>query len=69
MKCFLQGVVEWEPLRKLTADLYFVYQALETEIRRHADHPIVGAIYFSELERQEKLIQDLALYYGEDWQN
>lgn len=69
MKCFLKGIVEWEPFRKLTADLYFVYRAIEVEISRLKNHPIVGLIYFPELERLEKLEQDLAFYYGEDWQN
>jgi heme oxygenase len=69
MKCFLKGIVEWEPFRKLTADLYFVYNTLETEIRRHQEHPIVGKIYFRELERREKLEQDLAYYYSDNWRN
>ncbi|MBD2311305.1 heme oxygenase (biliverdin-producing) [Desertifilum sp. FACHB-1129] len=69
MKCFLKGIVEWEPFRKLTADLYFVYSAMEAEMQRHLDHPVVGLIYFPELERQEKLAQDLAFYYGEDWRD
>ena len=69
MKCFLKGIVEWEPFRKLIADLYFLYTALEEEIRRHKDHPVVSLIYFPELERQEKLGQDLEFYYGENWRN
>lgn len=67
MKCFLKGIVEWEPFRKLTADLYFVYSTLEEEILRHRDHPVVGAMYFPELERREKLANDLAFYYGDNW--
>lgn len=69
MKCVLKGIVEWEPFRKLTADLYFLYSALEEEIRRHRDHPIIGAIYFPELERQAKLEEDLAFYYGDEWRD
>lgn len=69
MKCFLKGIVEREPLRKLFADLYFVYSTLETALKRHADHPIVGPIYFPELNRADQLAQDLAFYYGENWQN
>ncbi|MBD2578252.1 heme oxygenase (biliverdin-producing) [Oscillatoria sp. FACHB-1406] len=67
MKCFLKGIVEREPLRKLFADLYFVYSTLEAELERHIEHPAVGAIYFPELNRKEKLEQDLAYFYGEDW--
>jgi heme oxygenase len=69
MKCFLKGVMERKPFAKLMADLYFVYSTLEAEISRHREHPVVGKIYFPELERQQKLEEDLAFYWGEDWQN
>ncbi|UZQ54822.1 heme oxygenase (biliverdin-producing) [Trichothermofontia sichuanensis B231] len=69
MKCFLKGIVEWEPFRKLIADLYFVYRALEAEMRRHQNHPVVGPMYFPELEREANLAKDLAFYYGDNWQN
>ncbi len=68
MKCFLKGIVEREPLRKLFADLYFVYNALETAFQSHASHPIIGSVYFPELNRLENLSRDLAFYYGENWQ-
>ena len=65
MKCFLKGIVEKEPFRKLLANLYFVYSTLEAEILRHRNHPVVGLIYFPELNRQASLEKDLAFYYGE----
>lgn len=68
MKCFLKGIVAREAFRKLLANLYFVYSTLETELLRHRDHPIVGLIYFPELNRQANLEQDLAFYYGDHWQ-
>lgn len=67
MKCFLKGIVEREPLRKLLANLYFVYQALEEELQRHHNDAIVGSIYFPELNRTANLERDLAFYYGENW--
>ncbi len=67
MKCFLKGIVEQEPFRKLLANLYLVYSALETEFQRHTDHPIVGKMYFPELNRTANLERDLAFYYGENW--
>lgn len=67
MKCFLKGIVEREPFRKLLANLYWVYQALESELRRHQKDAIVGQIYFPELNRTENLERDLAFYYGENW--
>ncbi|OLP16893.1 heme oxygenase [Leptolyngbya sp. 'hensonii'] len=67
MKCFLKGIVERVPFRKLLADLYFVYSALEEEFKRHQEHAIVGQLYFPELNRKANLERDLAFYYGEDW--
>lgn len=67
MKCFIKGIVEREPLRKLFADLYFVYSALETALQNHVNHPIIGTLYFPELNRTENLAGDLAFYYGENW--
>jgi heme oxygenase (biliverdin-producing, ferredoxin) len=67
MKCFLKGIVELEPFRKLLANLYLVYNTLETEMRRHLDDPIVGALYFPALNRTANLERDLAYYYGENW--
>lgn len=69
MKCFLKGIVEREPFRKLTANLYFVYSALEEELQRHHNNPVVSAIYFPELNRKGKLEEDLAFYYGENWRD
>ncbi|MEG3929110.1 MULTISPECIES: heme oxygenase (biliverdin-producing) [unclassified Microcoleus] len=67
MKCFMKGIVEREPLRKLFADLYFVYSALETALQSHVNHPIIGTLYFPELNRTENLACDLAFYYGANW--
>ncbi|BBC22362.1 heme oxygenase (biliverdin-producing) [Pseudanabaena sp. ABRG5-3] len=69
MKCFLKGIVETVPFRKLLANLYLVYSTLEEEFRRHQQHPIVGKLYFQELNRQQNLEQDLAFYYGENWRS
>lgn len=69
MKCFLKGIVEREPFRKLVANLYFVYHTLEDEIQRHLDNPIIRGIYFPELQRTPNLEADLAFYYGDDWRN
>ena len=68
MKCFLKGIVEREPFRKLLANLYFVYSTLEAELDRHRNHPVIGAMVFPELNRTANLERDLAFYYGEHWQ-
>jgi len=68
MKCATKGVIEREPLRKLFANLYFVYSTLEAELKRE-DNPILHAIYFPALNRTEALMSDLAFYYGENWRS
>lgn len=67
--CFLKGTVEKNSYRKLVANFYFVYSAMEEEMRRHKDHPILSKIYFPELERRETLEQDLAYYFGKNWRD
>jgi heme oxygenase len=67
MKCFLKGIMAREPFRKLMANLYLVYEALEEEIRQHLDCPAVKGLYFPEIERQANLAEDLEFYYGENW--
>ena len=69
VSCFLKGVVDKASYRTLVADLWFVYSAMEEEIGRLADHPVVGPINFAALNRRESLEQDLAFYFGPDWRN
>ena len=68
VKCFLKGVVEKTSYRKLVSNLYFVYTAMEEEMVRLQNHPIISKIYFSELDRKESLEKDLHYYYGANWQ-
>jgi heme oxygenase len=67
MKCFLKGIVEREPYRKLMANLYYVYCAIEEELERLKDEPIIKETYFPILNRKEHIEEDLAYFYGEDW--
>uniref|UniRef100_B8HM78 heme oxygenase (biliverdin-producing) n=1 Tax=Cyanothece sp. (strain PCC 7425 / ATCC 29141) TaxID=395961 RepID=B8HM78_CYAP4 len=67
MKCFLKGIVEREPFRKLLANLYYVYSTLEAEMQRHQDHPVVGPMVFPQVFRAANLERDLVYYYGENW--
>lgn len=68
VKCFLKGTVEKTSYRKLVSNLYFVYSAMEEEMERHREHPILSKIYFQELNRKKTLEQDLYYYYGSNWQ-
>ncbi|MEI6829424.1 MAG: heme oxygenase (biliverdin-producing) [Synechococcaceae cyanobacterium ELA445] len=65
--CFLKGVVDKISYRKLVADLYFVYSAMEEEIGKLKNHPVVGPVAFEALNRREALEADLAYYFGSDW--
>jgi len=67
VKCFLKGVVRRDSYRKLAANLYFVYAAMEEEMARHANHPVLGKIYFQELERKASIERDLQYYFGANW--
>jgi heme oxygenase len=67
VKCFLKGVVEKSSYRKLVGNFYFVYSAMEEEMDKHKNHPILSKINFPELYRKQTLEQDLAYYYGANW--
>jgi len=67
IKCFLKGVVEKNSYRKLVANFYFVYAAMEEEMENHKQHPVVSKIYFPELHRKAALEQDLHYYFGSNW--
>lgn len=67
VKCFLKGVVEKNSYRKLVGNLYFVYGAMEEEMEKLREHPIVSQIYYPELNRKQSLEQDLQFYYGSNW--
>lgn len=69
IKCFLKGVVEKTSYRRLTANLYFVYSAMEEEMERHQDHVVLSHMYFPELNRKQSLERDLFFYYGANWRN
>jgi heme oxygenase (biliverdin-producing, ferredoxin) len=67
--CFLRGTVEKQSYRKLVANLYFVYSAMEDAMHRLKDHPVMGKMYFPELDRKASLEKDLEFYYGSNWRN
>jgi len=67
--CFLRGTVEKQSYRKLVANLYFVYSAMEDAMHKLKEHPVMGKMYFPELDRKGTLEQDLEFYYGSNWRN
>lgn len=69
VKSFLGGVIDQNSYRKLAANLYFVYDAIEEEMLRNKNHPCINPIFFTELNRKESLEQDLQFFYGDNWKN
>ena len=67
VRSFLRGVVSPDNYKCLVSDLYFVYKALEEQVYGLRSHPVVGSLYFPELERVLSLEKDLNYYYGSDW--
>ena len=63
---FLRGVVDPEEYRKLIANFYFVYRAMEQEIGKN---PIGAVIDDPVLYRTDSLEKDLAYYYGDNWRS
>nr|YP_010198424.1 heme oxygenase [Gracilaria pachydermatica]UAD86840.1 heme oxygenase [Gracilaria pachydermatica] len=68
VKSFLGGVVDKKSYRRLVANLFFVYTALEEEIEKNKNHSVVQSIYFPELNRTFSLQEDLEYYYDSNWQ-
>jgi heme oxygenase len=67
--CFLKGTVEKNSYRKLVSNLYFVYSAMEEEMHKNADHPVLSKLFFPELDRKASLERDLAYYFGSNWRD
>nr|YP_009243841.1 heme oxygenase [Sporolithon durum]AMK96083.1 heme oxygenase [Sporolithon durum] len=69
VKSFLGGVVDKKSYRKLLANLYFIYSALEEEIENNKDYKAIQMIYFPQLHRKASLEEDLIYYYDHDWKS
>lgn len=68
VKSFLSGVIEKNSYKKMMANLYFVYKAMEEEMEYNRENELIQPIYFTELNRSQSLAKDLNFYYGERWQ-
>jgi len=69
VRSFLRGVVNKESYRGLISDFYFVYSALEEEVSKLQDHPVVGSLDLPELRRKLALEMDVRYYYGPIWRS
>ncbi len=66
---FLRGVISEESYRQLVANFYFIYRAMEEEVDKLSDHPVIGKIQFDLLNRTNALERDLRYYYGPMWRS
>ena len=66
---FLRGVVSEESYKQLVANFYFIYRAMEEEVDKLKDHPVVGKIHFKVLNRLHSLERDVRYYYGPIWRH
>ena len=69
VKNFLAGMVNEENYRGLIANFYFVYRALEEEVAKKKDNPVLGPIAFDELKRCPSLAKDCEYFYGSQWRD
>ncbi|XP_071395248.1 heme oxygenase-like [Centroberyx affinis] len=68
MLSYQRGQVTLPQYKLLLCSLYEIYQALEEELDRNAEHPGVAPVYFpAELARLETIEKDLEHFYGQDW--
>nr|YP_010336614.1 heme oxygenase [Rhodospora sordida]UNJ15020.1 heme oxygenase [Rhodospora sordida] len=68
VKSFLSGVIDPLSYRKLVANLYFIYSAIEEEMDLNRKHPCISPIHFVELNRKKSLEKDLDFFYGSKWE-
>jgi heme oxygenase len=61
------GRLPWEAYADLTAQHWFVYEALESAATTLADDPVVATFLFPELRRLPSLEADLRFLYGPEW--
>ena len=66
---FLRGVISEESYKQLVANFYFIYRAMEEEVDKLSDHPVIGKIQFDLLNRTNALERDLRYYYGPMWRS
>jgi len=66
---FLRGVISKESYKQLVANFYFIYRAMEEEMEKLQDDPILSKIKFDCLNRTVNLERDLRYYYGPIWRH
>lgn len=67
MTALVRGDLDAEAVHALTGQLWFIYDALETAVRRVAHTALGSAVADPRLERRPALESDLANMMGSDW--
>ena len=64
---FLRGRVSRRTYANFLAQMYYVYEAMESELERNGQHPLIEPVHFpDQLGRLPNLRRDLAYLLGED---
>ena len=67
LEALSEGLLPLQAYAELTAQHWFVYEALESAATTMADDPVVATFLFPELRRLPSLEADLAFLYGPRW--
>ena len=67
MGVLLRGHMERTAYAALLRNLHAIYVVLEPALERHAQHPVIAAIYLPALWRTPALAHDLHLLHGAGW--
>ena len=67
LEALADGRLPWAAYADLTAQHWFVYEALESAATTMADDPIVAEFLFPQLRRLPSLEADLSFLYGPRW--
>ena len=66
---FFRGMSSKNSFAKLTASLYFIYEAMEAAFEDKESYKAVKQMDFASLRRKEALEADLEYYYGSSWRS
>lgn len=65
----LGGELSLDAFADLAGQLYFVYSALEDVAGEMRHDPVAGRFVFAELDRRAALREDMAYYFGPEWES
>jgi heme oxygenase (biliverdin-producing, ferredoxin) len=67
---FIKLQIKVEEYRRVLSQMYYIYEAMEEELEKNKNHPLIKEIYYPlELNRFEAIKEDLKFFYGTDYMN